>query len=290
MTDPRLSFGSVAAAYDRGRPDYPREAVDWLVGSAHATVVELGAGTGKLTATLVDLGHNVFATDPDDQMLDVLSTRLPDVRATVGTAEQIPAPDSSADVIVVAQAFHWFDLEKALPEIIRVLRPQGQIALVWNQFDTRIPWVRRLQAVLGQAPSREGMEHSLKFLDDSALFSAIDEKVFKHWQTINPQSLADLANSRSVISSLSESERDERLDAAMRLYEEYGRGMDGMQLPYLTHCYRAYALPKNIIEVSKSIDIDDTMTGTNRALTDTASRLPPIATGDDSGLILIDLT
>lgn len=284
MTDPSLSFGSVAAAYDRGRPGYPREAVEWLLGPTPISVLELGAGTGKLTEAMVSLGHDVFATDPDDKMLDILSARLPDVRATVGTAEQIPAPDSSVDVVIAAQAFHWFDLEKALPEIVRVLRPGGRLALVWNHFDTRIPWVKRLQAALGDPPSTEGEGRAVAYVDDSGLFSAIDDTTFKHWQVINQESIFDLANSRSVISTLPEDQRAARLAAAKRLYDEYDRGMDGMQLPYITHCFRTIALAKNYISTSAPI------AHAPAAVTDanTASKLPPIATGDDSGIILID--
>lgn len=285
MTDPSLSFGSVAAAYDRGRPGYPREAVEWLLGPTPVSVLELGAGTGKLTELMVSLGHDVFATDPDDKMLDILSERLPDVRATVGTAEQIPAPDSSADVVIVAQAFHWFDLDKALPEIVRVLRPGGRLALIWNHFDTRIPWVKRLQATLSEPPSTEGAARSVKAADDSGLFSAIDDTTFKHWQTINQESIFDLANSRSKISTLPEDERNARLAAAKALYDEYDRGMDGMQLPYMTHCYRMIALAKNYISTSSPVAHSPASSMTD---TSTASTLPPIATGDDSGIILID--
>ena len=93
---------------------------------------------------LVGLGHDVFATDPDDAMLDILSEKLPDVRATSGTAEQIPTGDSLYDVVVVGQAFHWFDHAKALVEIGRVLRTDGRLAVVQNERDERIPWVRKL--------------------------------------------------------------------------------------------------------------------------------------------------
>src|SRR6476619_1490919 len=143
------SFGSVVADSDRGRPSYPREAAAWLAGERPVTVLELGAGTGKLTAQLVALGHDVHATDPDTAMLDILRRDLPDVRTSVASAEEIPLPDRSVDVVVCAQAFHWFDLDRALPEIARVLRPGGRLALVWNQRDERIPWVRRLGALIG---------------------------------------------------------------------------------------------------------------------------------------------
>jgi len=143
------SFGPVADAYDRGRPSYPPEAAAWLVGRDAATVLELGAGTGKLTEILVGLGHDVHATDPDRAMLDVLEKRVPSARTAVAGAEEIPLADRSVDVVVAAQCFHWFDLDRALPEIARVLRPGGRICLLWNQRNEKIPWVRRLGAIIG---------------------------------------------------------------------------------------------------------------------------------------------
>ena len=117
------AFGAVAEAYDRGRPGYPAAAAAWLMGGEAQVVLELGAGTGKLTRELVDQGHAVFATEPDEAMLAVLRERVPEVSAKVATAEEIPANDRSVDVVVVAQAFHWFDHEAALPEMARVLKP-----------------------------------------------------------------------------------------------------------------------------------------------------------------------
>ncbi len=123
------SFGSVAERYDRGRPGYPAPAVRWLVGRETATVLELGAGTGKLTAELVAQGYDVHATEPDPEMLAVLRKRLPDVPTSEAGAEEIPLPDRSVDVVVVGQAFHWFDHDLALPEIARVLRPGGHLVV-----------------------------------------------------------------------------------------------------------------------------------------------------------------
>ncbi|WP_028659788.1 class I SAM-dependent methyltransferase [Nocardioides insulae] len=239
--DPRLSFGSVAAAYERGRPAYPTEAVEWLLGSQPLSVLELGAGTGKLTSTLVELGHDVFATDPDEQMLDVLSARLPDVRATVGTAEQIPVPDRSYDAVVAGQAFHWFDLELALPEIGRVLKPGGRVALIWNLYDTRIPWVRRLGRLLGQQDAER--EDLVAELDESGMVSAIDERSFRHWHVVHRETIQDLARSRSNIASLDTAAQDARVEDVLAFYDAFGRGMDGMQLPFHAACYRASFLP-----------------------------------------------
>jgi ubiquinone/menaquinone biosynthesis C-methylase UbiE len=240
MTDPSRSFGSVADAYDRARPSYPREAAAWLAGEQPVTVLELGAGTGKLTEVLVGLGHDVHATDPDEQMLAVLRERLPDVRTSVSTAEEIPAPDASYDVVMVAQAFHWFDHDRALPEIARVLKPGGRLAVLWNLRDERIPWVRRLGAILG---NQERLA-SAEVLEDAAGFGAIEHQVFRHWQVVDRTSIQELALSRSNVATLDEASRAAKLAEVLAFYDDYGRGMDGMQLPYNANCYRATVAPR----------------------------------------------
>jgi len=229
------SFGSVVDAYDRGRPAYPREAVAWLAGEQPVTVLELGAGTGKLTGQLVALGHDVHATDPDEAMLEVLRRDLPDVRSSVAAAEEIPAPDSSYDVVVSAQAFHWFDLERALPEIARVLKPGGRLALAWNQRDERIPWVRRLGRLIG---TQEQLREPAGPLVQSALFGFVEDTTFGHWQGVDRQTIQDLVLSRSNVAVLEEEARAAKLAEVLALYDDYGRGMDGMQLPYQCRCFR----------------------------------------------------
>ncbi|WP_343906655.1 class I SAM-dependent methyltransferase [Nocardioides aquiterrae] len=235
MTDPSRSFGGVADAYDRGRPTYPREAAVWLVGVQPTTVLELGAGTGKLTEVLVDLGHDVHATDPDEQMMERLREKLPDVRTSVATAEEIPAPDASYDVVVVAQAFHWFDHDRALPEIARVLKPGGRLALVWNERDERIPWVKRLGRIIGTQEQLRSDEP----LVTSPLFGFVEDQEFRHWQVVDRVSIQDLVLSRSNVAVLDEEARAAKLAEVLAFYDEYGRGMDGMQLPLRASCFRA---------------------------------------------------
>ncbi len=105
-------------------------------------VLDLGAGTGKLTTRLVERGLDVIAVDPIAEMLDVLRATLPDTPALLGTAEQIPLRDNSVDAVLVAQAWHWFDPERAVAEVARVLRPGGRLGLVWNIRDERLGWVK----------------------------------------------------------------------------------------------------------------------------------------------------
>ena len=264
------SFGGVAEAYERGRPTYPRDAAVWLTSEEPLTVLELGAGTGKLTEQLVALGHDVHATEPDPAMLEILKSRLPGVRATEGAAEEIDGPDNMYDVVVAAQSFHWFDQDRAIPEIARVLRPGGSIALVWNERDERIPWVRRLGGIIG---TQEQDTDPTEVLQRSLQFLYVQTETFKHWQTVDRRSIQDLVRSRSNVAVLDDDAREAKLQELLAFYDEYGRGMDGMQLPYLTRCFRAKVM-KSRTEPQPTTEAGETPTE------------PP--TDDDSGTLLID--
>ena len=146
------SFGAAATAYAEHRPDYAQAAVRWALEPAPGLrVLDLGAGTGKLTATLVELGAEVIAVEPDPAMLTELRRALPAVRALPGSAEAIPLPDASVDAVVAGNAMHWFDMAVAGPEIARVLDPGGILAGLWNVLDDRIDWVAGLERVSGSA-------------------------------------------------------------------------------------------------------------------------------------------
>lgn len=146
------SFGVAASAYSEHRPDYAQDAARWALEPAPGVrVLDLGAGTGKLTATLLTLGVEVIAVEPDPAMLSELRHLLPHVRALPGSAEAIPVPDASVDAVVAGNAMHWFDMEVAAPEITRVLRPHGILAGLWNVFDNRVDWVAQLERVSGTA-------------------------------------------------------------------------------------------------------------------------------------------
>lgn len=271
--DRARSFGPVAEAYDRGRPGYPAEAAAWLAGGEAKVVLELAAGTGKLTRQLVDQGHAVFATEPDEAMLEVLRERVPEVSAKVATAEEIPANDRSVDVVVVAQAFHWFDHEVALPEIARVLKPGGHVALVWNSRDERIPWVRRMGAILG----RQDLDtSSAEHLVHSDLFGFMEETTFKHWQEIDRESILDMARSRSSFAVMDEAERERHLAEVLAFYDDFGRGMDGMQVPYVTRCYRAVVVDRDEPPADAGGPDDERPDG------------PVVSDGTDTDMLLID--
>ena len=153
-------FSTAAQAYVRGRPEYPAEVVDWLVQDlglgAGKTVIDLGAGTGKFTKLLLKTGAMVLAVEPVDAMRAQLGKALPAVQTFAGTAQAMPLPDASADAVVCAQAFHWFATKEALAEIHRVLKPGGQLGLVWNVRDESVDWVAALTRLItpyeGDAP------------------------------------------------------------------------------------------------------------------------------------------
>ena len=145
------SFGAAATAYAEHRPVYAGAAVEWVLEPVRdrrpLRVADIGAGTGKLTAMLARLGADVTAVEPDPQMLAELRRTLPEVRSVPGRAEELPLADASVDAVLAGQAMHWFDLDRALPEIARVLAPGGVLAGLWNVDDDRVGWVAELSAI-----------------------------------------------------------------------------------------------------------------------------------------------
>jgi SAM-dependent methyltransferase len=230
------SFSSVADSYERGRPEYPREALRWLTGDRPVDVIDLGAGTGKLTRGLLALGHRVTAVEPLEEMLGHLKQVSPDVEVVVGHAEKIPLPAESVDVVTVGQAFHWFDTAAALPEIARVLRAAGRLALVWNTRDDREPWVARLSKLIG-SETVESVDAEEPVVD-SGLFTPIESAQFTCEQRLDRATLRDLVLSRSYCATRTPAEREQVLTAVEQLYDEVA-GPDGVVLPYVTGCFRA---------------------------------------------------
>jgi SAM-dependent methyltransferase len=226
----------VAGAYERGRPGYPEKAVRWLAGDEPRDVVDLGAGTGKLTRALVELGHRVTAIEPLPEMLERIPDAAPGAFAILGNAEIIPLPDAHADVVTCAQSFHWFDHPVALPEIARVLRPAGRLALVWNTRDESDPWVVRLSAVIGaESIGESDVEEPIAA---SGLYGPVERTTFRFEQLLGRELLLDLVLSRSYCAKLPPAERTPVLDAVGELYDEVARP-DGIRLPYVTECFRA---------------------------------------------------
>lgn len=240
MTQPQrersLSFGSEAAAYERGRPSYPPEAIDWLLPDGARDVLDLGAGTGKLTTRLVERGLDVVAVDPIAEMLEVLRGALPATPALLGTAEQIPLGDNSVDAVLVAQAWHWFDLKRAVAEVARVLRPGGRLGLVWNTRDERMGWVKDLGRIIG---------HESDPFSDRVTLPAPFTDVERHhveWTSyLTPQALIDLVASRSYCITSPADVRTRTLEEVRELLVTHPAlaSSNGLALPYITVCIRA---------------------------------------------------
>lgn len=229
------AFGDVADAYARSRPSYPVEAVRWMVGATPRRVLDLGAGTGLLTEVLLADGHRVMAVDPSVAMLRHLASRLPGA-VVAGCAEQVPVRDRVFDAVVVGSAFHWFDQDRAVSEIARVLRPGGVVAVAWNLRDESVPWVRRLGRLMGAEPHEEDPSAALGL---SGAFLPVERQGFRSWQRLDRQGLLDLTLSRSYVATLGARERDRVLADVAELYDASRGDVLGLRLPYRTLCFRA---------------------------------------------------
>lgn len=214
---------------------YPEAAVVWLVGHDQKSVLEIGAGDGSLTEQLVALGHDVHATDPSADAVERLATRFPGLRTSAATAERLPNVDASVDV-VVCRNFPTYDEEAALTEFSRVLRPGGHVAVVVEALDTKIPWVRKFARLLGeQAADPETPESIVR----STKFGFVDADTFRHWSTVDREALCTVALLDPRVATMDPSAQERLLDDVRALYDDYGRGPDGMQLPQIAHCFRA---------------------------------------------------
>jgi SAM-dependent methyltransferase len=236
-------FGRAADAYERGRPGYPQDAVDHVAAALRLgpgrVVLDLAAGTGKLTRMLVATGAAVVAVEPVDAMRAVLADAVPAADVRTGTAEAIPAVDGSADGVTVAQAFHWFDASKALAEIHRVLRAGGGLALIWNAFDISVDWVAALQALVH--PHRHGEPQYgrtdwRETIDSTGLFGPVSGRTFGLVQTLDTAGLIDRIGSTSYIATLPDLDRG-RLFAEVRAL--VANLPQPLELPYRTDTFVA---------------------------------------------------
>jgi SAM-dependent methyltransferase len=221
--NPTGPYERVAGEYEHGRPGYAPDAVARIVHEFSlgptSSVLDLGAGTGKLTRMLAEGGLQVTALDPSREMLARLRIAVPTACAIEATAESIPLPAGAVDAVTAAQAFHWFDATTALTEIHRVLRPGGGVALVWNQRDERDP-IQALLAELTGPPERttpRGWKLDIASLvGESGLFGPVSSVEFGHVQPTSPDKLLDRLRSSSFVASLPTTER---LSAEQRLRE-----------------------------------------------------------------------
>jgi SAM-dependent methyltransferase len=233
-----------AQLYERGRPDYPATAVERIVSRLELrpgrTVLDLAAGTGKLTRLLADRGASVVAVEPVREMRAELERRVPAVAVLAGTAERIPLGAESVDAVTVGQAFHWFQPEEALAEIHRVLRPGGGLALVWNARDERDALQAALSEIiepLAAGTPRRGGGDWRALLDGSDLFGPCEAALFEHRQTLDEEGLVGRVLSISFIAA---SPAVVRADVEHRVRELARHAGPQVVLPYVTELYLAF--------------------------------------------------
>jgi ubiquinone/menaquinone biosynthesis C-methylase UbiE len=234
------TFDTAAELYDSVRPGFAEAAVDWVLPEATGPVLDLAAGTGKLTASLVARGLDVVAVDPAPNMLAVLRRRLPTVDARVGRAEQIPLPDASVDAVLVGAAFHWFTRPTAEQEIARVLRPGGRLGLLGYRR-TPDSWVAEVFDEALQSSGVQAEEYSREeVIPDVRWFGPPERAEFAHTQTLRADQIADLLASRSYVIALPAAERAALLD---RVRSGVARHVDpaapAVDVPYCTQAIRA---------------------------------------------------
>lgn len=234
------SFGSVAAQYGRFRPGYPADAVAFLTGDAPRRVLDLGAGTGLLSRVLAGAGHDVVAVDPSPEMLRELHTQLPAVAAAAGTAEAIPVPDGSVDVVVAGQAAHWFEPAATARELRRVLRTGGTVGLVWNARDERVPWVRALGELIAAEARDSEADQEVVAAFSRELPATVERHQSGLEQTVPAEQVVAGIGTRSYVATMDDDARAGFLGRVRELLATHPdtRGRDRLVLPYVTSAYR----------------------------------------------------
>jgi SAM-dependent methyltransferase len=239
-------FARAPDEYERGRPSYTEEAITWLaeaLGLRRGTrVLDLAAGTGKLTRALVATGAGLVAVEPVDEMRAKIDGALPAVEVLRGTAEAIPLSDASVDAVTVGQAFHWFRADEALAEIHRVIRPGGRLGLVWNGRDDSTPWVAALTEIVepyrGNAPAyrREAWREAF---ERTTLFGPLEHRRFRLEHELDREGIVARVTSVSFIAALPDDERKRIAERVRELLasDPAVRGRERVVLPYRTDVF-----------------------------------------------------
>ncbi len=239
-------FGREAETYERSRPSYPPEAVAWL--RQHlgirpgAVVADLAAGTGKLTRLLVPSGVRVIAVEPVRAMRHVMRQLLPDVSLIAGTAEAIPLTASSLDAVCVAQAFHWFESDRAFAELARVLRQGGRVGIMWNTRDRSVDWVDRVWAIMDEveegAPWRDRASWRASVFGEPPQFGPPQTATFHHEHVTTPRGVVDRIRSVSHVAALEPDEQESVLAEVRELLATHPQtqGRQELRIPYRVDC------------------------------------------------------
>lgn len=245
-TAARQGFQVAADAYERGRPNYPPAAVEFLLQtlniSSETTLVDLAAGTGKFTRLLATSGCRLIAVEPVAGMRQKFSALLPDVLVLDGTAESIPLDTASVDVITVAQAFHWFQGAAALAEIHRVLKPGGHLALIWNVRDESVDWVTQMTAIIdphqGDTPRYKSGQWRQAF-EQTSLFTPLETQHFSYVHQYDLDASVDRVASISFIAALDSQTRQTILQQIRSLLEQHPqtRNQSIIAHPYRTEVF-----------------------------------------------------
>lgn len=243
-------FAAGADAYERGRPEYSTEAVGRLIDELRigpgARVLDLAAGTGKLTRQLAPTEAEIVAVEPIAEMRAKLTAVLPDVAAIEGTAERIPLPSHSFDAVVVGQAFHWFDGIRAVSEIRRVLRPGGAVGLIWQSRNPLRPWVERLDEIIDRADDGHPRFRTTEWrqaFDRTALFEPLQQATFDHVQRGTPETIVDRVASISYVAAMPVANRELVVGEVRNLLatDADTAGREVIELPYRAHVFWARA-------------------------------------------------
>jgi len=240
---------TTAETYERGRPDYPESAIDFVLVPVRdrpgLRALDLGAGTGKLTRRLTDRGVDTVAVEPADGMRAVLARAVPAAAVLPGSAEAIPLPAGSIDVVVAGQAFHWFDRAAALAEIARVLRPAGVLGIIYNARDDAVAWVRALSEIIGETGDHASVTRDYQPPDLGPVFEPAEVFRTEHEQPLDARSLVDLVASRSYAIAMPPAERVRLLDRVAGLARSHPAlvGRQHFSMPYVTtaECHRLAA-------------------------------------------------
>jgi SAM-dependent methyltransferase len=246
-------FDAGADAYERARPSYPADAVAWLVEHCEirpgATVCDLAAGTGKLTRLLVGTGASLLAVEPVEGMSRHLRDALAVVPVAAGTAEALPFTGGSLDAVTVAQAFHWFDADRAFAELARVLRPGGRLGIIWNARDRSVDVIDALWSIMDRvekkAPWRDHEHWRESALGDRPGFGELHSAEFRHEQMLDRDAVVERFASVSHVAVLPETERAAVLDEVRDVLEAHpgAAGRDELAIPYRVDAYWCERLP-----------------------------------------------